>query len=89
MGFNRHGELEIDLRGSDGNAFVILAYIKRALNNNGYDPEQVDYWMSKMKSGDYENLCRVAEEAYYDAIGDPIYWHENGKDVTLDEFFKK
>ena len=59
--------MEIDARSPDGNAFVIMGYVRRLLRESGRSKE----WpliQTKMLSGDYENLCKVAEEATYGSI---------------------
>ena len=54
-------QLEIDLTGPDGNAYALLAYardLSKCLNKN---TEEI---ISKMKSGDYENLIKVFDEEF-------------------------
>ena len=54
--FKESNQLEIDLTGPDGNAFVLLGYAKRLGRELGLDVTQIQ---SEMMSGDYENLVNV------------------------------
>lgn len=59
--------MEIDARSPDGNAYAIMAYVRRLL----YETDQKEKWpdiQKRMESGDYDNLCKVAEEATYGSI---------------------
>ncbi len=59
--------MEIDARGPDGNAFAIMAHVRRLL----YATDQRKKWpevQKRMESGTYDNLCKVAEEATYGSI---------------------
>jgi hypothetical protein len=52
--------MDIDATGPDGNAHVIIGYVKHALDFAG----RMDEWdavVVEMTSGDYDNLCDVAE----------------------------
>lgn len=53
--------IEIDLSGPDGNAFVLLGYAKTYAKQLGLD---VDYIQDEMKSGDYENLIEVFDKYF-------------------------
>jgi hypothetical protein len=49
-------EVEVELTGVDGNAFAVLAEVRRALNLAGVDPEDVKDFMAEATSGDYDHL---------------------------------
>ena len=53
--------IEIDLSGPDGNAFVLLGYAKTYAKQLGLD---VDCIQDEMKSGDYENLIEVFDKYF-------------------------
>ena len=53
---------EVDLVGRDGNAFAIMGRVASALEDAGCSREHVDAYYEDSKSGDYNNLLRVACE---------------------------
>jgi len=53
---------EVRLAGEDGNAFAIMARVSRALRKAGADEEYITKYLEESKSGDYDNLLRVAME---------------------------
>ena len=56
----KYPEIEVELVGHDGNAFAIMARVKRALESNGVPSAEVDEYLSESMSGDYDNLLRTA-----------------------------
>lgn len=59
--------MEIDARSSDGNAFAIMVYVKKILTG----ANRLEEWPTikeRMMSGDYQNLCDVAEEVTHGSI---------------------
>ena len=57
----RPNQIIIDLTGPDGNAFALMGYAKRFAKQLGLDSEEI---ISKMASGDYENLLEVFDENF-------------------------
>lgn len=55
----------IDLTGPDGNAFALLAYAKKFSQDLD---KPYDELLKKMKSGDYENLIKVFDDAFGDFV---------------------
>lgn len=55
----RHPEVEVQLTGTDGNAFAVLAAVSSALRRGGYRDE-VDEFMAEAMSGDYDHLLATA-----------------------------
>ena len=51
----------IDKSSPQGNAFVIMAKVSECLRKSGHTKEDIDKAMEEMQSGDYDNLCKVAE----------------------------
>ena len=51
-------DIEVQLTGTDGNAFALLSKVKRALRENGRQ-DLVDPFLKDAMSGDYQNLLRV------------------------------
>jgi len=52
-------EVEVELVGSDGNAFAVLGKVKNALSRGGASKEQVDEFLKEAMAGDYDNLLQV------------------------------
>lgn len=60
----KDGDIEIDLTGPEGNAFVLIGYANKFAKKLGYTKEQTDKLISDMKSSDYENLIDVFDEHF-------------------------
>jgi hypothetical protein len=56
--------IEIDLTGTDGNAYALLAYAKTLCYQMGYSEEEERVILDEMRAGDYENLIRVLEKYF-------------------------
>lgn len=56
--------VEIDLNGSEGNAFVLLGYAKRYAEMLDYTPEEVNGLLTDMRSKDYEHLVAVMDKHF-------------------------
>lgn len=48
--------MEYTLIGIDGNAFAILAYVKKAMKREGYSQVEIDKYYNEATSGDYNKL---------------------------------
>lgn len=55
-------ELEIDLSGPDGNAFVVLGKVKETLRSAGASKDEIDEFFEEATCGDYEHLLAVCHE---------------------------
>ena len=55
----RHPEVEVELSGQDGNAFVIMGAVRRAMRRAGVPAEELDEYTTEATSGDYDNLLAV------------------------------
>ncbi len=51
-------DVVVRLLGEDGNAFLILAKVRRALEKAGHKKE-ADEYSKEARKGDYDNLLRV------------------------------
>jgi len=58
-------EIVVDLTGPDGNAFVLMGMASKFARQLGIDKDEV---ISKMKSGDYENLIKVFDGYFGDFV---------------------
>ena len=54
-------QVEIDLTGEEGNAFVLMGYARRFSIQLGLNPDPV---INEMMSGDYENLVNVFDKYF-------------------------
>ena len=54
-------KLEIDLTGTDGNAFVLLGFASRLSKQLGLDSKKVQ---QEMMSGDYEHLIQTFDKYF-------------------------
>ena len=54
-------EIIIDLTGSDGNAFVLIATASRLAKQLGLDGKKIQ---AEMMGGDYENLIKVFDKHF-------------------------
>lgn len=59
------GKVKIDLTGPQGNAFFLLGYVSKYAKQLGKDPQPI---LTRMKSGDYENLVKVFDEEFGDYV---------------------
>lgn len=55
-------QIEVPLVGEDGNAFAIMARVRRSLKEAGATPEELAQYFEESTSGDYDHLLRVASE---------------------------
>ena len=55
---------KVKLVGQDGNAFAIMGACSKAAKKAGWSPEKIKSVMDKMRSGDYDNLLRVAMDHF-------------------------
>lgn len=53
-------EVQVQLTGTDGNAFAIMGKVQRALRAAGVDEDEVKAYLDESMSGDYDNLLRTA-----------------------------
>lgn len=50
------------LIGIDGNAYYIMAYVRKAMIREKFSKEAIDNYTEKAKSGNYDNLVAVSFE---------------------------
>lgn len=61
----RVGKIEIDITGSQGNAFVIMGYAQQYAKQLGMNSKPI---IDEMMSGDYENLLEVFDKHFGDYV---------------------
>lgn len=52
----KYPQINVQLSGTDGNAFAILGKVRRALKNGNVSSEEIEQFSKEAKSGDYDNL---------------------------------
>jgi len=55
----RFPDVTVNLTDIDGNAFVILGTVQRALKRGGADAGEIREFITEAQSGDYDNLLRT------------------------------
>lgn len=55
-------DVTVQLTGEDGNAFAIMAAVKRGLQKAGASKEEITQYTMDSMSGDYDNLLRTAHK---------------------------
>lgn len=58
----------IDLKGSDGNAFVLLGIAEDIMLDKGYTEREVAGVLNHMKASDYKHLLKVFRQHCGDSI---------------------
>ena len=56
----KYPEIEVELSGSDGNAFAIIGKVSKALRRGGVDKEEITLFSTEAMSGDYDNVIQTA-----------------------------
>ena len=52
-------KVKVKLTGVDGNAFVILGTVQKAMKAAGWTKEEIETFTTEATSGDYNNLLRT------------------------------
>lgn len=55
----KYPNVVVQLVGRDGNAFAILAAVRKALRRAGVSKEEIDQYVEEAMSGDYDHLLAV------------------------------
>ena len=55
----KYPDIEVKLSGENGNAYVIMGRVKRAMRKGGLSKEQIDEYIAESTSGDYNNLLNT------------------------------
>lgn len=54
--------IEVQITGDDGNAFVIMSKVRSALKSAGASESEISLYTQESTSGDYSNLLNVASQ---------------------------
>lgn len=52
-------DVEVELTGHDGNAFMVLGRTEQALRRAGVDEDEITDYREEAMSGDYDHLLRT------------------------------
>ena len=52
-------DVTVDLTNEDGNAFMIMGRVAKAMRRAGVDPKIIDQYRAEATSGDYDHLLQV------------------------------
>ena len=55
----KYPNIKVKLTGEDGNAFAILAAVRKALRRNDVSQKEQDAFSEEAKSGDYDHLLQT------------------------------
>ena len=56
----KYPNIKVKLTGQDGNAFMVLALVKRGLTKAKVPAAEIKAFMDEAMSGDYDNLLQTA-----------------------------
>ncbi len=56
----KYPEIEVQLSGRDGNSFVIIGAVRRAMRRAGVPTAELDEFSNEAMSGDYDNVIQTA-----------------------------
>lgn len=55
----KYPNVNVELVGHDGNAFVIMGKVRKALRRADVSQEEIEQYTEEATSGDYDNLLQV------------------------------
>ena len=58
----KYPEIDVQITGQNGNAFIILSCVTTALKNNGISQEELDKFFNEATSGNYDHLIQTCCE---------------------------
>jgi hypothetical protein len=56
----KYPEIQVQLTGNDGNAYSIMGAVSKALKRAEVPQIEIDQYINRSMSGDYDNLLQVA-----------------------------
>jgi hypothetical protein len=55
-------DIEVQLSGEDGNAFMVMGRVAKAMRRAGVDKAEIDKFYAEATSSDYDHLLQVCME---------------------------
>lgn len=59
MNATKYPHIEVQLTGTDGNAFAVLGNVQKALRKHGVSEQEIVEFMDEAMSGDYDHLLQT------------------------------
>lgn len=59
MNATKYPHIEVQLTGTDGNAFAVLGTVQKALRKHGVSEQEIVEFMDEAMSGDYDHLLQT------------------------------
>jgi hypothetical protein len=56
----KYPKIKVRLTGQDGNAFMVLGLVRRAMKKAGLSQEEIKAFMDEATSGNYDHLLQTA-----------------------------
>jgi len=56
----KHNEIRVQLSGINGNAFLVLGRVMKALRRHGISAQEIESFKEEATAGDYDHLLRTA-----------------------------
>lgn len=58
----KYPEIKVELVGQDGNAFAVLAAVRKELRRNDVSDKEIKEFFDEATAGDYDHLLRTVME---------------------------
>jgi len=55
----KYPDITVELEGQDGNGFMIVGRVKRALRQDGVESKTIEKFSAEATSGDYDHLLQT------------------------------
>lgn len=59
MAATKYPNVQVQLSNQDGNAFMIIGRVQKALRNAGATPTELDEFINEATSGDYDHVIQT------------------------------
>lgn len=59
MANTKYPNVKVQLSGEDGNAFMLMGRVQKALRNAGATPTELDEFINEATSGDYDHVIQT------------------------------
>lgn len=59
MAATKYPNVQVQLSGQDGNAFMLIGRVQKALRNAGATPTELDEFINEATSGDYDHVIQT------------------------------
>lgn len=77
-------EREYNLVGINGNAFSVMAYVRKAMKEQGFSKSEIDNYVKEAMSSTYDNLL-VESMKYLDLCNEKMWFGDYDTDDECEE----